>query len=219
MQSLDVFLSRLLPLLPGCPDPTAKQALLDASIEFCEETHVAQVVTDPVSLYPDQQNYTLGIPAQTEVARLVKAWSGTRILTQVEPVLNDSSLLHTNPIGTTYAATGAPRILTLTLEGDVTLYPTPDISAAAAEMFTARVAVKPTRDATQVPDVLYTSWAEAIVAGAAFRLASMPAQAFSDDGLAAASHTRFRYFINRARIEANRGRLVGPAAVRNRPFA
>ncbi len=219
MQSLDVFMSRLLPLVPGCPYPTAEQALRDSAIEFCEETHVVQVVTDPVSLVPDVQIYDLDIPSQTEVSRVIKVWSGTRILTQVEPVLVDSPLLYNNPVGGEYAATGNPRVVTVSQEGTVTLYPTPDTRAAANELLTARVAIRPTRAATQVHDTLYTSWAEAVVAGAAFRLAGIPGAAFSDSALVTESHSRFRYFINRARIEANRGRLVGPAAVRMKPFA
>lgn len=219
MQSLDVFMSRLLPLVPGCPYPTAEQALLDSAIEFCEETQAVQVVTDPVALYPDQQTYTITLPLNTEIARVIKIWSGTRLLTQVEPVLVDTPLVYNNPTGTEYAATGNPRIASVVEDGTVTLYPTPNIAAASAEMLTVRVAIKPTRSATQVSDSLYTTWAEAIVAGAAFRLAGIPGTAFGDSALTTESHSRFRYFINRARIEANRGRLVGPAAVRMKPFA
>ena len=219
MQSLEVFMSRLLPLVPGCPDPTARQALLDSAIEFCEETNAVQTVTEPATLTAGKSSYDLDIPTQTEVARVVRAWSGKRKLRLHQAMKVDTPLVYYNPDGSYYAPEAPPTAVTVTDNGVATLYPTPDTATAAGELLTVRIATKPSRTATQVDDDLYRSWAEAVVAGAMFRLAGMPGTAFSDEAQAQKALARYRYFINRARIESNRGRVGGSAAVRSTPFA
>jgi hypothetical protein len=219
MSLLDAFLPRLMPQVMGCSEPLAVQALLDSAIEFCEETNIVQVVTDPSPMAEGVSQYDIDLPSQTEVARVLKVWSGARVLTQIEPVTAENLLLYNSPVGAAVAVLGAPLSAVVEESGTVTVYPTPDSVTAANEMLSFRVAVKPTRSATSVPDELYKSWAEAVVSGALFRLASMNGQTFSSDKVAKAGFERYRYFVNRAHIEANRGRLAGPLGVRNRPLA
>lgn len=219
MQSLDVFLSRLRPLVPGCPEPTAVQALLDSAIEFCDETVAITTVTEPSALRAGAASYDLDLPPQTELTRVVRAWSGKRKLKLTQGVKVDTPLVYYNPAGEFTAPEGPPTIATITETGVVTLYPTPDAATAAKELLTVKLATRPTRTATQVDDALYSAWAEAIVAGAMYRLAGMPGTSFSDEVQSVKAHTRYRYFINRARVEANRTSLGGAVAVRSTPFA
>lgn len=219
MQSLDVFLPRLLPLVPGCPEPLAVQALLDAAIEFCDETCVVVSVTTPSAIQAGVSGYTVTLPQQAELTRVSRVWCGKRKLNLAQGVKVDTPLVYTNPIGEFYAPEGAPTTATISSTGVVTLYPTPDAATAAKELLSLRIATRPTRSATQVDDRLGSAWAEAIVAGAAYRLTGMQAVAFSDEAQSVKAHARFRYFINRARIEANRTSLGGSVGVRNNPFA
>ena len=219
MQSLDVFMSRLLPQVPGCPQPTAQQALLDAAIEFCTETVVLQVITDPQRLQPGVGSYDADLPPNTELVRVMHAWCGTRKLDLAQPMRVGTRFAYEVTVGADSAPLGSPTALTVTPSGALSLLPVPDVPTATAETLTMRVAVRPKITATQVPDELYFVWSDAVVYGALFRLAAMPGQAFSDAAVSEAAFSRFRYYVNRAKTEANRDRVGGGARAYNTPFA
>lgn len=216
MQPLDAFMSRLMPQVRGCPAPLAEQALVDAAIEFCEETGVVRATTDPIPLIAGQATYDVDTPSGTEIVRVIRAWSGKRLLALAPAAAASSVYPFATSVGSDAPPTGDPVTLLVTDRQTVTLYPTPD---KAVEKLTLRVATRPQRGATRLEDALLYDWAEAVVSGALFRLASTSGQAFSDAALAQAAFARFWFFVNRARIEANRARVSGPVAVAGRPLA
>jgi hypothetical protein len=84
---------------------------------------------------------------------------------------------------------------------------------------TVRVATKPTRSATTLADLLLEDWVEGVVAGAAYRLAASPSEAYSSDSNAVKYASMYRYHLGCARIEASKGRVHGDIAVQQCPFA
>ena len=60
---------------------------------------------------------------------------------------------------------------------------------------------------------------EGVVAGAAYRLAASPSEAYSSDSNAMKYASMYRYHLGCARIEANKGRVRGDMTVTQRPFA
>jgi hypothetical protein len=216
MKTLDTFMSRLMPWVAGCPDPLARQALVDSAIEFCEETGITQLTVDPQSAVAGQGTYDMSVPSDHAVVVTKKVWYGTRLLEPAATTEIDTVLAYVATAGTTTPMTGAPSVYYEITPGVVGLYPVPDTSAD--NMISARVATKPTRSATSLDDILFNDWVEAIVAGARKRLHAMPAQFYSDDGKAMEQERVFRYYINRAKGISTRGRVQGSISVRFNEF-
>ena len=217
MQALDVFLSRLLPSVNGCPDPLARQALIDAAIEFCEETQVVQVTSEPQGVTKAVGVYDLDMPAQQGVVVTLKAWYGVTPLQPAPITAVNSILAYVSSAGTDTPTLGTPAYFYEFSPAVIGVYPVPD--STAESMFSARVATKPLRSATQVEDVLYNDWVEAIVCGAKYRLHSMPEQFFSSDAKAAQALAQFRGQVIRAKSAGLRGRVSSSLAVSPVRFA
>jgi hypothetical protein len=195
----------------------ALQALVDAAIDFCEETNVIQLTLDPVQTVLNDSTYNVALPTDTEIARVVAVWHGTRELDLVAPNAVGSPLAYFPSIGADNIPSGAPASALLSTRGVLTIYPAPD--AQALKMLTVRVATRPARTATTVDDTLWYDWAEALVAGAALRVASQGGQPYSSDVEAVRSTVVYRALINRAKRESYMGRVVSNTSVRMRPFA
>lgn len=206
MTPLETFLPRLLPQLPGCPQPTALQALLDSACDFSDRSRAVLVVTDPQTLVAGQAEYDYGLPSAVEAVQLKAAWIDQASLALPPAVVR---------VPDDGTVTGTPYAAMPTEEGDLRLYPTPDKGGGR---LVARLAVRPTAGATQVMDVLYHRWREAIVAGAAFRLVLIPGQAFTNLEMAGVHERKFLQGVGRAAVEANRGGVNTPLFVRPARF-
>ena len=208
MKSLEPFLTRLLPLVPTCPDPTARQALVDSAIEFCERTDVLQVRTDPIQVVAGEAMYDIDLPPYTEPARLLRAWVGTQELV-VMRAPTWAPQYDSSP--------GGPTHISLLGEDGVALTPLP--APGPHDMLTLLVAHRPVREARQLDDKLLSRWADAVVHGALSRLAVIPGQAFTDPGRAAYGHSMFMRACGMACVESRRLTNAGELHVRARPFA
>lgn len=215
MIPLEVFLPRLMPKVPGCPEPTALQALLDAASDFSDRTRALRVTTEPTPLIEGQALYDLDLPTGTEPLMIVRAWVGTQRLAVPPEAHREGVEANTDLVN---SKRGTPRLL-LPYEGaTMRLYPTPD-TAAAGMPLAVRMALRPTTNATQVMDALFTTWRDAIVAGAASRLAETPNQGYTNPQVAAEGRMIYASGISRARVEATRDMSPGHLRVYNTPFA
>jgi hypothetical protein len=214
MLNLDVFLTRLLPSVNGCPEPLARRALIDSAIEFCEETGVVRVTTDSVATQSGTSVYTVDIPTGQLVVNVQRAWYGSRELTAAP----DSQVANVQAY-ISEAATDIgqePIYFIEFMPGEVTLFPTPGASANGELVF--RASTKPARSATSVENVLYEDWVEPIVSGALARLHATPDTPFFSASAAGYQASLFRLGINRARSEALRGRVRTSISVAPRAF-
>lgn len=208
MVPVSAFLSRLLPNVIGCPEPTALQALVDAAIEFCESTLAVRSTLDPADLVSGNSTYELDLPSQTLLSQVVTVRVNDRVLqalpsSQVYGVLSSGG-------PTAYYAEDVEETLVLRLA------PIPDKDEAGA--LVVRVATRPTRSATQFHSALFNEWAEVLVDGALSRLYDIPDQAFTDYAKALVLQQRFRHKANMARIQALHGRAVSSMSVTLRGF-
>ena len=214
MLNIDVFLSRLMPSVNGCPEPLARQSVLDAAIEFCEETGVVRVTTDPTYLQAGTASYTVDLPTYQKVVTVQRAWYGPRELIAVpdSQVANVAAYVAEAPTD----AAQEPVYFVESVPGEVTLYPTPGAGATAPVVF--RASTKPMRSATLVENVLYEDWIDPIVAGAMARLHAIPDTPFFNPTASGYQASLFRLGINRARSEAIRGRVRTSVSVARRAF-
>lgn len=215
MAALDTFLARLLPRALGCADPVARQALLDTAIDFCEGTHVVQVVTDPMAAVINQPDYTPVLSAGTSVVSVKKAWFGSQPLYPASDEMIANVLAY-DTVADATRAVGTPFNY-FWHEEKVWVYPLPEANKALALTF--RVAIKPTHTATTIPDELLINWREAIVDGALERVLGMRGTNHYDPKEADLAGGRYQGAVNRAKAMGRVGRAGGELTVRMRPFA
>jgi hypothetical protein len=204
MQSLDKFMPRLLPWVPGCSLPMAQQELVRSAIAFCEETNAVCTDTDPITIVAGKATYDTDIDFEQEVTRVMAAWFGDRPLSPLAT-------------GNHPDRAGSPSAICVSDMNTVTLVPTPD--TATTDKLKLRIATRPKITARRLDDALLNKWSEGVVFGAIARLTAMPGQPFSDAGQAMYADSQFWRAVNRARIESRRGSTAATLRVRNHPLA
>lgn len=196
-------------MVPGCPEPTANQALVDAAIAFCEDTLVLREDLATFQTVVGTSTYTLAAPSADYAVQRVMHVAVDGWPVEVVPY---------ERIGTPQVMSGVPRVAFTTRgAGSVVLnlYPTPDVVLPVR----VNAALRPVRSATQLDDTLYDLWPDAIVYGAVSRILAIPSQPFSDPSGAMSAMTLANRLSNKARVDGSYGRARGQIAVSARPFA
>ena len=192
------------------------QALVDSAIDFCEKTHVVQLTTSASNLKAGTFEYDIDLPSYTGVAQVLRAWYGNSALALVAQQDVNSPLAYNASAGVATRRVGPPQLAIVVNASTLTLFPTPAINETG--VLAVRVATKPTRAALFLDDLLFEDWIEGVVAGAAYRLASMPGEAYSSDSNAMKYASMYRYHLGCARIESSKGRVRGDMTIQMRPF-
>lgn len=207
MKPVSDFFSRTIPMVPGCPDPVAEQALVDAAIYFCDHTNAIRYTADTFNTVVGQSLYDIDVPTSQVFARVMYLTLDGYELHPVESTLQPlRDMQDSKP--TEYYVTQNESELQLNL------YAAPD----AVYPVSLQVALRPARNAKYVENDLFDYWSDAVVYGALSRLKAIPSQPYTDY-LAADYYSRKAKFIcNQARNEGNIGRIVGSLQVKPRPF-
>lgn len=197
--STDAFLREVLPYCPDVLEIVAINAIRNAAIEFCRLSTIHRIDLTPISAVADQAEYTLGVPADTQLASVVD-------LTYAGFPLTPKSMEEIRAYfpGEDWATVeGWPRYYTQINPGTIQVVPYP--TDAETDAIRGRIALMPTRDATTVYDDLYNRYVEAIALGARSRLHYTPSQPYTDPNMAERCKKLFDAEIAHARIRANKG--------------
>jgi hypothetical protein len=199
MAKLDAFHSRILPHIPSAPLPTVDQAIVDACVEFCEQSLVVRSRLDPTFTAPKSEEVEIDLDSGMRLAHAISVVMDGYTLTPstVDGIFNSPQM------------DGRPTHFATTPEGTLLLYPTPN----ASYPIRIHAAVTPKRSATAVPDKLAEEWPDVIAAGALFRLFSMPSE-WVNPALAKNHFDLFRVGLNRAMLQATRERSGAESRVR-----
>jgi len=207
MKAIEDFLPRVLPFVPACPDITALQAVVDSAVEFCEQSLIIRHEPAPFQTAEGVSQYDIDVPSQHDFSRVVYVTvDGSELApipTEWQPMAtsNDSKPQYF------FISNNEEELL-------LNLYPTPEKAYTVA----VSIALKPTRDAQQLPDVLYDNWVDGVSYGALSRLMLIPSQQYSSAAQSQFYKQRFAMICNQARNEGKLGRVVGSLQVRPRPF-
>lgn len=210
MKPLSAFYPRILPYLPGCSEPMVDQVLLNAAIEFAENSLTIRQNLDPFNTIIGRDIYDLDPPsAQHDINRVMGVTVNGKELGAglAEIIRNDLPTADAMPRG--FFTDRTDNTFSLRLS------PPPD------KVYPVIVAVtlRPSRSATQLDDDMYNIWIDPIVSGAIARAMQIPDQPFTN-------YARAQELLNSAakqtvssRIESNFGLVRGSMRVRSRPFA
>lgn len=217
MKTLAKFLPFVMPFARSCPQEVAEQAILDAAIDFCEQTGVLQRTLDPLDVGAGVMEYELLLPTKQELVQVKRAWfKGSELTPVAVEAVGIPQAWRDDVPGVTPQA-GDPQAFYSSSRNSIAVYPRPRI--AEEGVLTVRAATKPSRSATQLEDELFEDWVEAIAAGALMRLHAAPGTAYTDTTRSETRRTEFQVAVNKAKYRANFGRTRGELAVTMRPFA
>lgn len=214
--SIDLFLPKVLQVAANCPEPTAFDAIRAAAMEFCERTRrwhatlTCAADTNPVQIVaydatPDANELTLPQDAQVYEVRYV-SFDG-REMTKKTPADLDEDY---NDWRTSTDA-GTPRYVTQLALNELQFFPSFDTGDVSAV-----IVLKPTEDATTLPDFMAAEHREVIAWGALSRLLAMPKQPFSDPNLAVYYGDLFNTKLGSLAIKQAKGQQGAPLRVK--PF-
>lgn len=188
----------------------ALQALLDSAISFCNHSSAVSMDLDPITVIKNIDTYEIETPDQTSVATTLKLWYDGKI---IAPATYEEATAQFT------SNKGAPRFYFGSFVDEVyciTLMPIPQ--ETLANSLRVRVALTPTRSATQVHTLLYDRYAHAIVSGALAIICAIPDQPFTDIPRAQAEALKARAAANNARIEIMHGNAQSSLSVKMRAF-
>lgn len=196
MKSLSLFRSRIAPRVDGCSDIIIDQSVLDSAIDFCNQSLVVKRMMFPVQTVAGRSEYDI----EPGVVSIQRVWVDAK---EIQPLGEDAlagpyAFISSVPGQTPQS--GSPRSFAQPYPGVISLYPIPD----SVYTLSARVALAPTRSATQVEDQLWDDWAEAITDGALARLYMYPG-AWSSAALSKYHSQLFLAAVNAAMLEASQG--------------
>lgn len=173
MSSLDTFLSYVRPWAPGVSDQAAFKAIRHAAIEFCDRTRLWK--------YEDDYDVTLaecdsGIftPSGSVVRDIeIVLFNGKELIPSATRDLDRTEKgWRTGDLGS-----GLPRFYTQIDQSTLRIVP-----AMAGHLYIC-LRLKPSQDATDLPDFLANEYRECIGWGALGRILTVPGQSYSSPDL------------------------------------
>lgn len=188
------FVSNILPYVPECPAQLIKAEILRVAAEFCRRTYVWQeeksgTVTDGGEYYMEM--CCLGIDDTIELEPTAGEVIGIKLL------VNDREISDFSRSGTT-----------ITLDSDLS-----EDDEVVITMY-----LSPERDATELPDVLYTDWLEGISAGVRANLMLMQGKPWFNPGMASAQLQTYNYQVGQASLAARKRNAREPQHIQMRPW-
>lgn len=185
MPALSAFYPFVLPYVDGCSLLMADQALVSSAIDFCQATSIVRQVwvDDAVA---GTQDYDVQLPPQMVLTLVHKAFYKDRELPGIPFQQVPSAVaLQGAGISNYELRTGDPRVYFMKEPqgSTISLYPVPSDTVTNGLTFSAAFA--PARTATTLTQILFDDHAECIAYGAIARLASTPAQPFTNSQVAA----------------------------------
>jgi hypothetical protein len=198
--SYEVFLPEVLPYVHDVPEVVAVQAIRNACIEFCEETHYLQENLDPITGLINIGLYDLDAnDSNYKVVEIMQAYYGDQLLIpksqeQLNQIYRTSNWENLN---------GNPYYYFRTRASEIRLVTKPIVTEA--NKLNVKAAIAPKRASTTVDDELFERFLEYISYGARARLYNTPNQPYYDPKTSMEYTKRFYDAIGEVRTRVYKG--------------
>lgn len=214
MATYDKFFPNILPEVPGAAEMVVENAVKNAVIEFCEKSLILQRDHDPITVLEGIVDYDLEPPGGYLVIKVMKAWLENNQLEPLAPDFVRDASVYNRLFSSYQKANSTPRAYLQKDERSISLWSPPEKKYTNG--LTLRVALKPTRDSTEVEDVIYEDYAEVIAAGALSRLMRSAGKPYTNVEMAGVNQQLFQQGINLARSRALHGQVRSNLSVKLR---
>lgn len=198
--SYEVFLPEVLPYVHDAPEVVAVQAIRNACIEFCEETHYLQENLDPITGLINIGLYDLDAnDSNYKVVEIMQAYYGDQLLIpksqeQLNQIYRTSNWENLS---------GNPYYYFRTRASEIRLVTKPIVTEA--NKLNVKAAIAPKRASTTVDDELFERFLEYISYGARARLYNTPNQPYYDPKTSMEYTKRFYDAIGEVRTRVYKG--------------
>jgi len=185
----------------GCPNPLLEAKLRQAAIEFLERTRAWVEWLDPATSYEGVLEYDFDLPAGTDVVRVERATLDGEPIEIVSYRDADHDWLR------------QPMLEQGVLSRDLKTFCL-GVSVASGALIQIQAALKPSRNATGIPDDLADKYRDDIVHGARYLVLSMPGTPFYKPDTAAVERALFEGAIASRSVQAWRGHTANTPRAR-----
>lgn len=215
------LITRINPSTPGCPQETMFQYIRDAAIRACERTLAWRYTQPKFNLTAGTPQYNYNKPFDTEVHAVFAAWMNDNPLDRLtldEAINRYPAWADTYTTASNIAEYGSePQAITQLSPHQFVVLPLPD----AEKTYTMRMiyALKPSRTATAMDEIIYNDLEEVIMHGALQHLLVLPNTNWSDRELASYHAKQFVSQVTERRARANLGNSRGSLSVQFPGFA
>lgn len=212
--SYEVFLPEVMPYVHDVPEIVAVQAIRNACIQFCEETHYLQESLDPMTGQENVGDYDLcANDSNYKVVEIMQAWYGDQLLIpkaqeELNQIYRTSNWedLKGNPY---YYFRPRASVMRLVTKPIIT----------EANKLKVKAAVAPKRSSTTVDEEIFERFLEYIAHGARARLYNTPNQPYYDPKTAMEYTKRFNDEMAEVRTRVYKGLTRAAARVEFQRFA
>lgn len=201
MIELDVFLPKIMPYVPGCPEPTALAAIIKAAQEFCERTRLWRD-EDSFTLTPTSCNVVCA-PDGADLYEIEHASIDGSPLTPIS--LNE--LNHSTPRWRELD-TGQGHWITQIEHGSLVVVP------RCRGNLRLSTFLRPSDDADHLPDFLSKLYSKCIADGALAEILMLPGQPFTAPDRAQFYSMRFEAKLSELTNRTIKGQQRAPTRVR-----
>lgn len=203
--AFEAFFPEVLPHVKGCAAIVATNAIRNTVIDFCERTRIWRETLPGTAVVAGQKSYPIAPPTDTRVIEVVSASiDGSAIFAASADELDRSQ--------PGWRTGGAAQSYTVEDAETLLLSSSPEASTGAGLVL--RVALKPTRAASECADVLFEDWLPQIAAGALFRLMTTRDQPYTDPAAAKLHGSIYTAGLNDALERVRQGHARVQAFVR-----
>lgn len=210
--SLSLFTDRVRPEARGLPTVALGNYVLDAAITFCERSRYWREDLTPLDAVEGQAIYLAEPPTEESVIEdVVSVRHNGRVLEQSSQETLDSQLLDWRT-----KSSGQAKFWFATARDNVTLVPYPCVAGEAN--IDIRAALKPSRIATTLPQILYDDYMTEIASGALAKLLVMPNVPWAAPDRATYHAEQFEEGVRRASLIAAKGYNRTPLRTRRAPL-
>lgn len=208
MSSLDSFLGYVRPWAPGVPDPTAYKAIRGAAIEFCERTRLWKY-EDDFDVSVEDCNSGIFTPNGSVVHDIeVVLHNGHELFPKAT---RDLDMLEKG-WRTGETSGGIPKYFTQIDQSTLRIVP-----ALEGHLYLC-LRLKPSQEATDIPDFISREYNEVIGWGALGRILTIPGQSYSNPELATYYSQKFTDKLNGLSNKGTTGQQNAPKRSRGRYF-
>lgn len=205
MIELDVFLPKIMPYAPGCPEPTAMAAIITAAQTFCERTRLWRD-RDQFSVTPTSCN----VMCAPEGANVFEIESARLDGYQLTPIsLADLDFKHPN---WRQYSQGSGKWITQVEPDTVMVVP------ATTGTLELSLILRPADDADQLPDFISALYRQCIADGALAEILMLPGQPFYAPDRAQYYAGRFEAKLGELNTRSIRGQQRAPVRTRAQTF-
>ena len=200
------FYDEVLPDVPGCSQPMAKNAIRNAAIEFFGRSWTWRADHPAIDAVANQAAYPYALTNGQKVAMPLAVWyDGKPLTAKTQGELESMYADWRSQVGTP---------LYYLQEGYEALMLVPKPAASLTGAIELKVAVQPSRDSADLPDEMWENCLDAIASGAKARLFAMKKKPWTDPQRAAYHQGLFDRAVAAAKSSATRGRVRSRARVR-----